>query len=145
MKLSSYGLRVPSSRHTRAGIKAEDARATTASNRRRSTGLALKYSRVPRSSRTASAGGSVGTAASRVTAGGTTGRYGQTRSGHRAGHGTRPGRCLGQDIAAVTLGCDLRVLRLAQRSGAHSPRLRGVAAGVGPGAAQRSPWPASAT
>jgi len=70
MKLSSYGLRVPSSRHTRAGIKAEDARATTASNRRRSTGLALKYSRVPRSSRTASAGDSVGTAASRVTAGG---------------------------------------------------------------------------
>jgi hypothetical protein len=37
-----------------------------------------------------------------------------------------------QDIAALTLACDLRDLRLAQRSGAHSPRLHGVATSARP-------------
>jgi hypothetical protein len=42
-------------------------------------------------------------------------------------HGRCPLRL--QDIAALTLARDLRNLRLAQRSGAYSPRLPGVAAG----------------
>jgi hypothetical protein len=37
-------------------------------------------------------------------------------------------RWSGQDIAALTLARDLRILRLAQRSAACSPRLPGVAA-----------------
>jgi hypothetical protein len=37
---------------------------------------------------------------------------GRTRSRRWAGHGTRPGRCVGQDIAAVTLARDLHNLRL---------------------------------
>jgi hypothetical protein len=39
----------------------------------------------------------------------------------------RRGRATGQDIAALTLARDLHDLRLAQRSGAYSPRLPGVA------------------
>jgi hypothetical protein len=54
--------------------------------------------------------------------------------------GLRPDRNAGaaailrvlQDIAALTLACDLRDLRLAQRSGAHSPRLHGVATSARP-------------
>jgi len=49
--------------------------------------------------------------------------------GPRAGRGQADlGRCVVQDIAALTLASDLRGLRLAQRSGACSARLPGVGA-----------------